>query len=72
MRKSDKLEAIEAIKNLDENKTRSLLAGRFKAFRAKLIKQATTDELGAQYVAQQIDQQLNNFCKQISLFEVIE
>lgn len=32
----------------------------------------TNDALGAQYVAAQIDQQLNNFCKQISLFEVVE
>ena len=72
LRKLDKLEAIEAIKNLDERKTRSILAGRFKTFKAKLIKQATTGELGAEYVASQVDQQLNNFCKQISLFEDIE
>lgn len=72
LRKSDKIEVVEAIKELDEGKTRSVLASRFKAFRAKLIKQATNDALGAQYVAAQIDQQLNNFCKQISLFEVVE
>ena len=72
LRKCDKIEAVEAIKKLDESKTRSVLASRFKAFRAKLIKQATNDALGAQYVAAQIDQQLNNFCKQISLFEVVE
>ena len=72
LRKCDKVEAVEAIKKLDESKTRSVLASRFKAFRAKLIKQATNDALGAQYVAAQIDQQLNNFCKQISLFEVVE
>ena len=69
---SQSIEAVEAIKKLDESKTRSVLASRFKAFRAKLIKQATNDALGAQYVAAQIDQQLNNFCKQISLFEVVE
>lgn len=72
LRKCDKIEAVKAIKKLDESKTRSVLASRFKAFRAKLIKQATNDALGAQYVAAQIDQQLNNFCKQISLFEVVE
>lgn len=72
LRKCDKIEAVEAIKKLDESKTRSVLASRFKAFRAKLIKQATNDALGAQYVAAQIDQRLNNFCKQISLFEVVE
>ena len=69
---NNKIEVVEAIKELDEGKTRSVLASRFKALRAKLIKQATNDALGAQYVAAQIDQQLNNFCKQISLFEVVE
>ena len=69
LRKTDKAEAIEAIKNLDERKTRSVLAARFKMFKAKLIKKTTDGELGAQYVALQIEQQLGNFCKQISLFE---
>ena len=41
LRKVDKAEAIEAIKSLDERKTRSILAARFKTFKAKLIKQAT-------------------------------
>ena len=60
---------VEAIKNLDERKTRSILAERFKKFKVKLIAQATEDEVGAAYIAEQIDQQLNDFCKQISLFE---
>jgi len=34
-----------------------------------LIKQATDGEVGAEYVASQIEQQLNDFCKQISLFD---
>ena len=60
---------IEAIKNLDERKTRSLLAEKFNKFKAKMIAQATEDEVGAAYIAEQIDQQLNDFCKQLSLFE---
>ena len=72
LRKVDKAEAIEAIKNLDEGKTRSILAARFKAFKTRLIKQATDGELGARYVASQIEQQLYDFCKQISLFEDFE
>lgn len=72
LRKVDKVEAIEAIRSLDERKTRSILAARFKTFKVKLIKQATDGELGVQYVTSQIDQQLNNFCKQISLFEDFE
>ena len=72
LRKKDKTEIIASIKDLDEEKTRSLLAARFKTFKSKIIAQATKGEIGAEYVAAQIDQQLNHFCKQISLFEVIE
>lgn len=60
---------VEAIKNLDESRARELLAGRFKKFKAKLIAQATENEIGASYIADQIDRQLNDFCKQLSLFE---
>lgn len=60
---------IEAIKSLDEEKTRGLLAEKFKTFKAKLIAQATEDEVGAIYITDQIDRQLNDFCKQLSLFE---
>ena len=60
---------IEAIKNLDERKTRGLLAERFNKFKAKMIAQATEDEVGAAYIAEQIDRKLNDFCKQLSLFE---
>lgn len=60
---------IEAIKNLDERKTRSLLAEKFNKFKAKMIAQATEDEVGAAYIAEQIDRELNDFCKQLSLFE---
>lgn len=60
---------VEAIKNLDEGKTKGLLAEKFKKFKAKLIAQATENEVGATYIADQIDRQLNDFCKQLSLFE---
>ena len=60
---------VEAIKNLDEGKTRTILAEKFKTFKAKIIAQATDDEVGAAFIAEQIDHQLNDFCKQLSLFE---
>lgn len=69
LRKKDILEVTEAIKKLDEGKARSILAARFGIFKKKLIQQATVGEIGAEYVATQIEQQLNDFCKQISLFE---
>ena len=72
LREIDKSEVIKAIKNLDERKVRSVLAGRFKVFKGMLIKQAIDEGPGANYVISQINQQLNNFCKQISLFEDYE
>lgn len=71
LRRKDIAEITEAIRNLDEGKTRSILIERFETFKAKLKKKATYGEAGAAYVAAQIDQQLNDFCKQISLFEVM-
>ena len=67
-RKSTKA-IVEAIKNLDEGKTRDILKGKYEKFKTKLIAQATEDEVGVTYIADQIDRQLNDFCKQLSLFE---
>lgn len=69
LRKKDISDIIKAIKSLNEEKTRSVLAERFETFKKKLIKQATDGEVGAEYVASQIDQQLGEFCRQISLFD---
>ena len=63
---------IEAIRNLDERKTRDILAEKFNKFKANMIAQATENEIGVAYIAEQIDQQLNDFCKQLSLFEDVE
>ena len=60
---------VEAIKNLDEGRTKKILEEKFEKFKEKLISQATEKEAGAAYIAEQIDNQLNNFCKQLSLFE---
>lgn len=69
LRKKDVLELTEAIKNLDEGKAKDVLADRFESFKKKLINKATNGEIGSNYVADQIEQQLNEFCKQVSLFE---
>lgn len=68
LRKKDILAAIEAIKKLNERKIRGILVARFEMFKKKL-KQAVGGEVGGEYIAAQIEQQLNDFCKQISLFE---
>ena len=69
LRKKDISDIVEAIKSLNEDMCRCILAERFQIFKKKLIKQATEGEVGAEYVASQIEQQLNDFCRQISLFD---
>ena len=59
----------KAIQELDEEKTRSILADRFTVFKKNTLKQATADEVGSSYVTTLVEQQLKNFCKQLSLFE---
>ena len=60
---------VEAIKRLDEGTIKQILAEKFSKFKAKMIAQVTKDELGTAYIIDQIDRQLNDFCKQLSLFE---
>lgn len=69
LRKKDVIEVIKSIESLDEEQIRRVLASRFGVFKKKLIKQATENEMGAEYVVAQIEQQLNDFCRQLSLFE---
>lgn len=69
LRKKDILDIIEAITSLNEEKSRDILEERFEKFKKKLIQQATNGELGAEYVASHIEQQLNDFCRQTSLFD---
>ena len=60
---------VEAIKALDSRSVRSILAEKFGKFKMKMIAKATEGEVGAAYIADQVGRQLNDFCKQISLFE---
>lgn len=69
LRKKDIAEITKAIQELDEEKTRSILADRFTVFKKNTLKQATADEVGSSYVTTLVEQQLKNFCKQLSLFE---
>lgn len=67
--KSEISDTVEAIKGMNEAVIRSVLAKKFSRFKTKLIKQATGDEIGATFIAEQIEQQLDDFCRQLSLFE---
>lgn len=63
-------EIICAIKNLDERKTRELLLKEFDSFKAAIIKNIVIDEVGITYIVNQIEVQLGEMYKQISLFEL--
>ena len=67
--KKERKEIVSAIKDLDEKTTRDILKQKFRAFKRNLIRQASQNEVGAKYIAEQIEQQLDDFCRQISLFE---
>ena len=69
LRKKDISAIVSAIQCLDETKTRDILSNRFETFKKKIIKQATVGEVGATYIVSQIEQQLNDFCRQLSLFD---
>ena len=69
LRKKDILIIKEAITSLNEEKTILVLEDRFDVFKKKLIKQATDGEMCAEYVTLQIESQLTEFCRQISLFD---
>lgn len=60
---------IENIKNLEEGKTRRVLAENFKDFKLRMINQATAHEVGTEYIVNYIEQQLTDFCRQLSLFD---
>lgn len=69
LNKTEAKKLIKALKRLDEKETRSIIENKFNKFKKKLISQATSDELGTSYITEQIEQQLNSMCRQLSLFE---
>ena len=67
--KNEKKKIIKAIQNLDEESTRELLLKHFKKFK-KVVKSKTTEgEIGADYILEEIENQLNNVYRQLSLFD---
>ena len=65
----EKSAVIKAIKNLDERKTREILAERFGLFKSEMINRATSDEIGTEYIRDQVEHQLDLLGKQLSLFK---
>ncbi len=65
----EKKEIIEFIRELDERKVKSLLTAKFGCFKQNMISEVTNGEIASDYIISQIEQQLTDFCKQLSLFD---
>ena len=62
---------IKAIKELNEDGARTILANHYNDFRSSMIEKVTKGEVGAEFVETQLQQQLDDFCKQLALFDDI-
>ena len=71
-KRKEKLEIINAIKGLNESKTREILCGKMNAFKKKLIEKVNEEDAGVDYVLDEIETSLKAMYKQISLFEDVE
>ena len=55
--------------NLREDKIRKQLLGSFDQFKKNVIKNVAGDQVGAEYIIQQVEQQLQEVYKQLSIFD---
>ena len=62
---------IEGIECLDEEGTRKRLLSAFDIFKSKVLKNVTDNQIGAEYIIQQVEQQLTEVYKQLSIFDVV-
>ena len=67
--KEETKKITSAIKKLDEAKARELLLERFNDFKDAVIDSFAGDEIGADYIIDQIEKQLNDVYKQLTLWE---
>lgn len=63
----DKKKIVMTIKKLDERKARKLLLSHFDDFRAAVVRTVVADEVGAEYIVEQVENQLNDVYKQMTL-----
>lgn len=56
---------VISIKNLDERKTRRVLAENFEEFKWKIINKVTEHEVGAKYIVDRMEQELSDFCRKL-------
>lgn len=68
--RKEKNKIIYAIQNLDERTTRELLLKQYDVFKEVLKKHALDGEVGAEYIREEIEKQLTNVYRQLSLFDI--
>ena len=66
----EKNQIIQAIKILDERTTREHLLKHYNKFKEKVIKNAVNGEVGAEYIVEEIDKQLTNVYRQLSIYDI--
>lgn len=70
LNRKEKNKIINSIKNLDERTTRELLLKHFESFKEAVLKNAVDGEVGAAYIIEELDRQLSNVYKQLSMFDI--
>lgn len=68
--RKEKNKIIQVIQNLDERTTRELLLKRYDAFKEVVKIHAIDGEVGAEYICEEIEKQLSNVYRQLSLFDI--
>lgn len=68
--RKEKNKIITSIKTLNERTTRELLLKHFQSFKKAVLKNATDGEVGAAYIIEELDKQLTNVYKQLSIFDI--
>ena len=70
--RDEKENLVNSIKNLDAKATRVILLGKYADFRKKMIDSFATQEVGAEYISEQINKYLDDVYKQIDLGDDIQ
>ena len=70
MKTRTKNRLITAIQNLEERIAREILTQNFDEFKEAILNQVADGEVGAEYIIEQINAQLNDVYHQLSLFDI--
>ena len=64
---NERKQIIATIKKLDEGRTRKALKDKFGIFKQNLVEQASCNEVGAEYIKEQLEKQIDEIGKQLSV-----